>query len=682
MPALPVAARADPRTARRLLAPYHFALLRGWVQGVPLAALAERYLGTRVDLRVARSTLRWLRNELIALAGRSPRPELAALLRRAAHETDRPVAQASGTPPSPAAPTEPTLEEFATRYPPGFYSEAELIELFQAAHPPDTARQRAQARRTRLIERQLEALRYLEPLLAQPPGLADQLSAWFAPAIAERCARGGLYTLLDLRVRFENRGARWWVTVPRLGAVGAQQVEFWWSQHAANLGALAQVRRALPAAGSCTLPTVQATPTPTANLARPPSPPTLPSPSARLIPPGEAPALVPLEYLRVPGAVDGSQGRNRQHHARCAIAANDDLSAIHAWLSRRTEGSATWRSYRTEAERFLLWAIVERGCAMSDLTTEDCIAYQAFLSDPAPAARWINPRPAARWSPHWRPFAGKLSPSSAGHAQSVLRAMCEWLMRQRYLDTNPWDGVARPGSTRHKIGAGRAFTRAQWALVEASLDALDATPANDRLRFLVRFLYATGLRRAELATLRLAQFNFDPDIGTWLISPMGKGTKDREIPLTADTVALVEHYLRAAHPVADVPIDASLHALLERVPAQTPLLRGLDLGREGDQALDPSSLYRPLKDFFRTLANNATHSSARDGARFAAASTHWLRHTFASHAVADEAPLDVVRDVLGHASIATTSVYLSSEMRRRSEALEAVSARRRAKENA
>jgi site-specific recombinase XerD len=47
--------------------------------------------------------------------------------------------------------------------------------------------------------------------------------------------------------------------------------------------------------------------------------------------------------------------------------------------------------------------------------------------------------------------------------------------------------------------------------------------------------------------------------------------------------------------------------------------------------------------------------------------------------VADEAPLDVVRDVLGHASIATTSVYLSSEMRRRAEALEAVAARRRSR---
>jgi hypothetical protein len=61
---------------------------------------------------------------------------------------------------------------------------------------------------------------------------------------------------------------------------------------------------------------------------------------------------------------------------------------------------------------------------------------------------------------------------------------------------------------------------------------------------------------------------------------------------------LVEHYVRATHPLADVPIDSSLHGLLERLPAQTPLLRGLDFGREETQTLDPSSLYRPLKSFY------------------------------------------------------------------------------------
>lgn len=673
--ALPSARRDRPAATGRLLAPYHFALLRGWVQGIALAELAERYIGPRTDLRVARSTLRWLRSELLALAGRSPRPELAALLRRAPRGDDDSPGTASA-----AATSTPTLDDFARQFPDGFYSEAELIELFQAAHRPDPAMQRAGARRARLIGRQLDALRYLEPLLAQPPGLQDRLTAWFPPMVAERCARGGLHTLLDLRIRFENRGARWWVTVPRLGAVGAQRIEFWWSQHTSSLGVLAALRRA-PLEVSGVYPT-SVQPPPLRNYAAtgdPPVAPTLPSPAPRLIDATAAMVVSPIEYLRIPAAVDGSQGRNRQRHSRCAIAADDDLAAIAVWLSRRPEGSATWRSYRTEAERFLLWAIVDRGCAMSDLTTEDCIAYQAFLHDPLPAARWINPRPAPRWSPHWRPFAGRLSKSSAGHAQAVLRSMCEFLMRQRYLDTNPWDGVARPGSTRDKIGVGRSFTLAQWALIEQSLDDLADSPGHQRLRFLVRFLYATGMRRGEIADLRLAQFNFDQGVGAWIVTPIGKGGKSRDIPLTSETVALVEHYVRATHPLADVPIDSSLHGLLERLPAQTPLLRGLDFGREETQTLDPSSLYRPLKSFFTALAEFGDLGSPRERARFAQASTHWLRHTFASHAVADEAPLDVVRDVLGHASIATTSVYLSSEMRRRAEALEAVAARRRSR---
>jgi len=66
---------------------------------------------------------------------------------------------------------------------------------------------------------------------------------------------------------------------------------------------------------------------------------------------------------------------------------------VQAWLSLH-ESPATQRAYRKEAERLLLWAIVERGRALSSLTTEDAVAYRAFLHRPAHRVRWIGPSPA------------------------------------------------------------------------------------------------------------------------------------------------------------------------------------------------------------------------------------------------------------------------------------------------
>ena len=84
---------------------------------------------------------------------------------------------------------------------------------------------------------------------------------------------------------------------------------------------------------------------------------------------------------------------------------------MNAWLSLH-ESAATQRAYRKEAERLILWAIVERGRAQSSLTTEDAIAYRAFLRHASPRARGVG-APQAKSSPAWRPFAGDLSAPSA-----------------------------------------------------------------------------------------------------------------------------------------------------------------------------------------------------------------------------------------------------------------------------
>jgi len=67
----------------------------------------------------------------------------------------------------------------------------------------------------------------------------------------------------------------------------------------------------------------------------------------------------------------------------CALEANNDYEAINAWLGLH-ESTETHRAYRKEAERLMLWAILERGKALSSLTTENATACRAFLRSCVP----------------------------------------------------------------------------------------------------------------------------------------------------------------------------------------------------------------------------------------------------------------------------------------------------------
>ncbi|MBB5405554.1 hypothetical protein HDG40_007542 [Paraburkholderia sp. JPY158] len=115
-------------------------------------------------------------------------------------------------------------------------------------------------------------------------------------------------------------------------------------------------------------------------------------------------SIVPWEELRLPHEVDGSQGSFRAPRNACTLNATNDYEAVQAWLALH-ETATTQRAYRKEAERLILWAIVERGRALSSLTTDDAIAYRAFVRRPTPRERWVGP-PRPRDSVEWRPFTG------------------------------------------------------------------------------------------------------------------------------------------------------------------------------------------------------------------------------------------------------------------------------------
>jgi hypothetical protein len=321
---------------------------------------------------------------------------------------------------------------------------------------------------TRGLNQACEQLRALPPPI---PLIGDEVERWLPVRVANSLQAHGIKTLAELTLRIPRR-RRWWTSIPGVGASGARAVEAFFARYPE----LTERARAL--------------------VAREP-----------------AQDVVPWERLQVPETFDGSRGAFRAPRASCVLSADNDYQAVHAWLSLH-ESDATQRAYRKEAERLLLWAIVQQGKPLSSLTTEDAVAYRAFLRHPTPRSRWVGPsRPRA--SPEWRPLAGALSPRSLAHALSVLGALFRWLIEQRYLLANPFAGIrVRGGARTAALDASRAFSDGEWTWIRTVADGLEwsygwSEPAAQRLRFLLDFGYACGLRGGELVGQSLGQIQVD-----------------------------------------------------------------------------------------------------------------------------------------------------------------------------
>lgn len=668
---------ATPASAarQRKLHVGHFAFMRAVVQGLDPRDSWERYLrleGEASDQRNVRATIAWIRDEFAAAAKRQDQFGTARLVRIDATRIADPVLEL------------PSLEAFAAEQGLEDERQAEQIAAYEAVYGRATQRLR---RRGRLISRQLEALRWLEGLIAQSPKAGDAVAAWLNPTLAGHLEAADIFTLAQLVERINGVGRRWYAGIRALGEGKARRIVEWLQEHqdsiALQLGRHVAMPRSRLYAHELRAVVAAAT------------------------------DIRPLEKFIVPAELDGTQGLYRRPQAQCLLKATNDYQAILAWLrakqgltpeqksqlkARRRQRdtgveqdldwlqllSHTQRAYRKEAERFLLWAITQQGKALSSMSNEDCIAYRDFLADPQPRGRWCGARARERWSPLWRPFEGPLSPSAQRHAITILKNLYAFLVDQNYLMGNPWSAVGVPRAAGPKLNAGRSFSVAQWQFIEAQLQMLPATSAHQRLRFALHLLYATGLRLSEAVAARVddlqwveypAEASDDEPLQGWLLRVIGKGHKEREVPLPTEVVGELARYLASRGLVAD-PQDIGNQGafLLGKASDAAERAPGLRAGQVFDprQGVAATTLYDQVKAFFADCATVLRQQGDAKGAeRFARASTHWLRHSHASHAIAAGMPIEIAQQNLGHASLATTTVYVTTEKRRRMKAVEA-----------
>ena len=455
-----------------------------------------------------------------------------------------------------------------------------------------------------------QAIELLRTLPLPEPAISDDVALWLDARTVAALRAAGIDTLADLTVRVPRR-RRWWAVIPRLGQASARRIEAFFAEH-----------------------------------------PRLTERARALITEQVRGVVVPWEQLRLPNEVDGSEGQFRAPRETCVLTADNDYEAVQAWLSLH-ESPATQRAYRKEAERLILWAIIERGRPLSSLTTEDAIAYRSFLRRPTPRERWVGPaRP--RTSVEWRPFTDGLSARSIAYALSVLGAMFRWLIQQRYVLANPFAGIkVRGGGRTTALDASHAFTEGEWALVRTIADGLEwsygwEAPAAQRLRFVLDFGYATGLRASELVSAKLGDIEADRQGDHWL-NLVGKGGRAGKVALPPLARAALDRYL----------VGRGLPVTRTRWNPNTLLIGGL--GLDADGGITGTRLWSVIRRFFGTAADVIENDHAVLAEKLRKASPHWLRHTHATHALAHGAELTTVRDNLRHASVSTTSIYLHSD---------------------
>ena len=489
--------------------------------------------------------------------------------------------------------------------------------------------------------RRLDALLRQLPDLAVPtPALTDPVAPWFAPRSARSLAAAGITTLGAVAIRQLHRRT-WWRTVPGLGLRGTQAIDAFFTSH---VHLRDETRRLLREPRHSNF-----------GLA--------------------GTAVIPWDWSNPPRELDGSRGKLRAPQRACLLEARNDYQAVQAWLSLQ-DSAATQRAYRKEAERLMLWAIIERGKPLSSLTTEEAIAYRQFLRHPTPVSRWMGPT-APRQSDEWRPFQKPLSARSTAYALSVLSALFRWLTEQRYLTGNPFAGIT--AKTLRNVRAGgetrtefvtlsdRAFTTREWAFLvqwadRAATKLAWSTDAARRLQFVLRFAQATGLRISELVSARVRDIKIEQRSQRWLIV-RGKGNKR----------ALV-----ALPPIAWRVLSDEMHRRgygkrWNAWPSSLPLITAFATNEQEEvnevKGVSSGRLWAILRKFFDQVADRIDTSKPQFATKLRSATPHWLRHTHASHALEGGADLTTVRDNLRHASLTTTSGYLHVDQARRSRQL-------------
>ena len=272
----------------------------------------------------------------------------------------------------------------------------------------------------------------------------------------------------------------------------------------------------------------------------------------------------------------------------------------------RGQAEHTQRTYAALLNKFVTWAEKQGLAAWESVQLRHLMAFLAHERERALANQPKN-------SPR------RLSSESVYLEIAALRAFYRFAENEKLLPSNPAENLSLP----------RRWKRLPKAMTAAEIEKLltpelPETPANLCDQAILELAYASGLRLAELRGVRLEQLHLEAGF----INVVGKGNKERVVPVGGKAVAAIQRYLDAGRP----------NLLTPRSPAN------LFITKRGTP-FAAVTLWLRMKHRVRRsgIARNIT--------------PHMLRHSFATHLLENGADLRVIQELLGHASITTTEVY-------------------------
>ena len=212
-----------------------------------------------------------------------------------------------------------------------------------------------------------------------------------------------------------------------------------------------------------------------------------------------------------------------------------------------------------------------------------------------------------------------LAPSSVARHLSAVRSFHRFLVMEERSSADPTEYLHAP----------RLWKRLPNVLHQNEIEKLMAqpnisTPAGLRDRAMLELMYAAGLRVSELLQLRVSDLLLDMKY----VRVLGKGERERVVPVGSEAVRWVERYRREVRPMLATPLSDEVLFLN---------LRGKGLSRMG--------FWKILKKYVGMTGIQTP------------VSPHTLRHSFATHLLEGGADLRAVQEMLGHADIATTQIY-------------------------
>lgn len=219
-----------------------------------------------------------------------------------------------------------------------------------------------------------------------------------------------------------------------------------------------------------------------------------------------------------------------------------------------------------------------------------------------------------------------LAVASLARRLVAVKVFFRYLLQERAIAMDVTDGMEGPRLWRLLPGFLSQKEVEKMLAVYKSADVFEV-----RNRTIMEVFYATGLRVSELAGLRLDCLDFDRGV----VRVVGKGNKERLVPVGLPAQKALQSYLHGTRPVLDKTREA-IHVFLSRT------------GRQ----LTRDMIWRIVRDAARLAG------IAKD------VYPHMLRHSFASHLLAGGADLRVIQEMLGHASISTTQIYTHVDQNR------------------